>query len=148
MTPDSKTWEPPVSFHFQADFQWEGDKASASFAEVDGLGQELVLESGEDGTELPVGVKVANITLKRALEPVNEKITVWIRNTFRFLYGAKIEPCTLLISLLDEQDKITARWICDRAFPVKWTVDPLNAAESKVAIETVTLQYKSLRRSR
>jgi len=148
MTPDSKTWKPPVLFHFQVDFQWEGDKASASFAEVEGLGQELVLGSGADGTELPVDVKVAPITLKRALEPVNEKITVWVRNTFRFLYGAKIKPCTLLISLLDEQDRITARWVCERAFPVKWTVNPLNASESKVAMETITLRCKSLRRSK
>lgn len=148
MTPDSKTWKPPVLFHFQVDFQWEGDKASASFAEVEGLGQELVLGSGADGTELPVDVKVAPITLKRALEPVNEKITVWVRNTFRFLYGAKIKPCTLLISLLDEQDRITARWVCERAFPIKWTVNPLNASESKVAMETITLRCKSLRRSK
>lgn len=55
MAPDSKTWKPPVAFHFQVEFQWEGNKASASFAEVDGLGQELVFENGKDqaGIRLP-----------------------------------------------------------------------------------------------
>lgn len=148
MAPDSKTWKPPVLFHFSVEFQWGKDKASASFAEVDGLGQELVLEKGKDETELPVDVKVTDITLKRAIEPINEKITVWVKNTFRFMYGAKIKPCTLLISLLDEQGEPIAQWTCERAFPVKWTVSPLNASESKIAVETITLRYKSLRRNK
>lgn len=146
MIPDSKTWKPPVLFHFSVEFQWEGRKASASFAEVDGLGQELVF--GQDAWELPVGVKVPHITLKRALDPIDEPITVWVKNSFRFLYGARIKPCTLLITLLDEAGKPAAKWICEWAFPVKWTVSPLNASESKIAVETITLQYKSLRRSK
>ena len=148
MAPDSKTWKPPVLFHFSVEFQWGQDKASASFAEVEGLGHELVLEKGKDVIELPVDVKVTDITLKRALEPLNEKITVWVKNTFRFMYGAKIKPCTLLVSLLDEQGKPAAKWTCDWAYPVKWSVSPLNASESKIAVETITLRYKSLRRSK
>ncbi len=150
MASGDKPWSPPVLFHFRVDFQWEEskDKASASFAEVDGLSQELELDKGNGNVELPTGVKVTDITLKRAIEPMNEKITVWVKNTFRFMHGAKIKPCTLLISLLDEKNKIAARWICEWAFPVKWTVDPMKASESKIAVETITLRYKSLRRSR
>lgn len=150
MASGENTWNPPVLFHFSVEFQWSEtkDKASASFAEVDGLSQELVFGKKSGNMELPSEVKVTDITLKRAIEPVNEKITVWVKNTFRFLYGAKIKPCTLLISLLDENNKIMARWVCDRAFPIKWTVGPLNASESKIAVETITLRYKSLRRSK
>ena len=70
MAPDSKTWKPPVAFHFQVEFQWEGNKASASFAEVDGLGQELVVENGKDqaGIRLPEDVRVNDLVLRRALE--------------------------------------------------------------------------------
>ena len=150
MASDSNTWAPPVLFHFSVEFQWDGDRASASFSEVDGLGQELELARPEKGNgnekELPKDVKVTDLTLKRAVEPVNEKITVWVKNTFRFLYGAKIKPCTLLICLLDGQGKPAAKWICERAFPVKWTVSPLNASESRIAIETITLRYETLRR--
>lgn len=150
MASGNNTWNPPVLYHFSVEFQWSEtkDKASASFAEVDGLSQELVLEKENGNKELPGEVKVTDITLKRAIEPINEKITVWVKNTFRFLYGARIKPCTLLISLLDENNEIVARWVCDRAFPVKWTVGPLNASESKIAVETITLRYKSLRRSK
>lgn len=148
MASDSNTWKPPVLFHFRVDFQWKGgDKASASFAEVDGLSQELVLAKGEDNIELPEDVKYTDIILKRALEPINEDISLWINNAFRFKEGIKITPCTLLISLLDEQDNIVAQWTCEWTFPIKWSINPLNASESKVAIETITLRYRSLRRS-
>ena len=107
MAPDSKTWKPPVAFHFQVEFQWEGNKASASFAEVDGLGQELVFENGKDqaGIRLPEDVRVNDLVLRRALEAINEKITAWVKNTFRFKYGAKIKPCNMTVTLLDERIK-------------------------------------------
>ena len=145
MAPDSKTWKPPVAFHFQVEFQWEGNKASASFAEVDGLGQELVFENGKDqaGIRLPEDVRVNDLVLRRALEAINEKITAWVKNTFRFKYGAK-----MTVTLLDEKNKIAASWICTRVIPVKWSMAPLNASESKIAIETITLKYEEIRRSK
>ena len=150
MAPDSKTWKPPVAFHFQVEFQWEGNKASASFAEVDGLGQELVFENGKDqaGIRLPEDVRVNDLVLRRALEAINEKITAWVKNTFRFKYGAKIKLCNMTVTLLDEKNKIAASWICTRVIPVKWSMAPLNASESKIAIETITLKYEEIRRSK
>lgn len=150
MVPNSTTWKPPVLFHFQVEFQWDGNKASTSFAEVEGLGQELVFGSGETlpGIGLPTKIRVNNIVLKRALEPLNEKITVWIKNTFRFRYTGRIEPRTMTVALLDEDNEITASWICERAVPVKWSVAPLKASESKIAIETITLRYEEIRRSK
>ena len=150
MAPDSKTWKPPVAFHFQVEFQWEGNKASASFAEVDGLGQELVFENGKDqaGIRLPEDVRVNDLVLRRALEAINEKITAWVKNTFRFKHGAKIKPCNMTVTLLDEKNKIAASWICTRVIPVKWSMAPLNASESKIAIETITLKYEEIRRSK
>lgn len=150
MAPDSKTWKPPVAFHFQVEFQWEGNKASASFAEVDGLGQELVFENGKDqaGIRLPEDVRVNDLVLRRALEAINEKITAWVKNTFRFKYGAKIKSCNMTVTLLDEKNKIAASWICTRVIPVKWSMAPLNASESKIAIETITLKYEEIRRSK
>ena len=150
MAPDSKTWKPPVAFHFQVEFQWEGNKASASFAEVDGLGQELVFENGKDqaGIRLPEDVRVNDLVLRRALEAINEKITAWVKNTLRFKYGAKIKPCNMTVTLLDEKNKIAASWICTRVIPVKWSMAPLNASESKIAIETITLKYEEIRRSK
>lgn len=148
MPADSKTWNPPVLFHFSVEFQWGSDKASASFAEVDGLGQELVLEKGDGRIDFATEIKVPELVLRRALEALDESITIWVRNTFMFRSGARITPCNLQVSLLDETDKVLARWVCEWAFPVKWTVNPLNASESKIAVESITLKYKSLRRDK
>jgi len=149
MPSDGNTWDPPVIFRFQVEFQKNGNKASASFAEVDALEQELVFSSGgETGSELPSGVRMRNITLKRALEPLNEQITVWIKNTFRFRFTGKVEPRNMTVSLLDAQNKVVASWICERALPVKWSVSPLNASDSRIAIETITLQCEDIRRNR
>ena len=45
MASDSNTWKPLVQFHFRVDFQWKTSKASASFVEGVGPGQEFVLDS-------------------------------------------------------------------------------------------------------
>lgn len=152
MAPDSNTWKAPVLFHFQVEFQWNGNKASASFAEVDGLGQELMLDeqavkSGRS-PGFPKGIKVNDIVLKRALEPLNESITVWLKNSFSFLHTGWVEPRTINIYLLDEKGGIVAGWVCERAIPIKWSVNPLNASESKIAVESITLRHTMIRRNK
>lgn len=148
---DSNTWAPPVQFHFRVDFQWKGDKASASFAEVDGLGQDIILDSRvvkSDRTPgYPQKVKPEDIVLKRAIEPLNEKITSWVKDCFNFLDTGWMEPCTVIISLLDEKKKVTARWVGVRAIPVKWKVSGLNASKSEIVVETITLRHTKLIRN-
>lgn len=147
-------WNPPVAFHFRVVFQWEdNDRASASFAEVDGLSQELALTSadgwGKDGFPgLPTDVKVSDITLNRSLEPLDERITKWVTQSFNVLNSGWIDPCRLIISLLDEEGKATAAWLCMRAIPVKWKLGALNASESKLAVESITIRSTSLKRTK
>lgn len=152
MPPDSKTWKPPVLFHFSVEFQWGKDKASASFAEVDGLGQELVLDghvTKSDRTPgYPKGVKQDDIVLKRAIEPLNEKITSWLRDCFNFRDTGWIETCTIIISLLDEENKVAARWVGVRAIPIKWKSAGPNAGKSEIATETITLRHTKLIRNK
>lgn len=153
MIPDSNTWKPPVQFHFRVVFQWDGSESSASFSEVDGLGQSLTLDTqsgrNKDGLLLVNGVTVEELVLKRAIEPLSEEITRWVKGCFDFLDGGWIRVCNISISLLDENgtDEL-ARWKCLRAVPVKWRVGPLNASESKIAVETLTLKYKELIREK
>lgn len=151
MVPDSKTWKPPVLFHFRVDFQWKTGKASASFAEVDGLGQELVLDSklvkSDNTPGYPKNVKPDDIVLKRAIEPLSEQITSWLKECFNFRDTGWIDTCTVIISLLDENNKITARWACAQAIPIKWKVSGPNASKSEIAMETITLRHTKLIRN-
>ena len=153
MASDSNTWKPPVLFHFRVDFQWKvGDKASASFAEVDGLSQELVLDDHTVKSDLtpghPKGVKPADIVLKRAIEPLNEKITAWLKDCFNFRDTGWIDTCTVIISLLNEKNEIVARWVGVRSIPVKWQIASLNASKSEIATETITLRHTQLIRNK
>ena len=151
MVPDSNTWKPPVQFHFRVDFQWKTGKASASFTEVDGLGQEIVLDGkpvkSDNTPGYPQSVKPEDIVLKRAIEPLDEQITSWLRNSFNFRDTGWIDTCTVIISLLDEKNKITARWACVRAIPIKWKVSGLNAVKSDIVVETITLRHTKLIRN-
>jgi len=153
MTPDSKRWTPPVSFHFSVEFQWaDNSRSSASFAEVEGLGQEIVLSGNVARAEalpgFPTEVKMPDITLKRSLEPLSEKISQWLNRSFNFLDNGWIEPCKLVVCLLDKEGGATAAWVCMQAVPLKWTLHPLNASESRLAIESLTLRYTRLIRSK
>lgn len=153
MVPDSNTWKPPVQFHFRVVFQWDGSEASASFAEVDGLGQSLALSSqpGRDreGQMLADAVTVENLVLKRAIESTDEEISKWVQECFGFLNGGWIRICNVSVSLLDENGtNELARWKCLRAIPIKWSLSPMNASESRIAIETLTLKYKELIREK
>jgi len=153
MIPDSKTWTPPVLFHFSVEFQWaDNSRSSASFAEVEGLGQEIVLSGKTDGTDslpgFPTDVRVPDLTLKRSLEPLDEKISQWIDRSFNFLNTGWIEPCKMIVCLLDEDCRATAAWVCMHAIPLKWALRALDASESKIAIETLTLRYTRLIRSK
>lgn len=153
MPQDTSIWKPPVLFHFKVEFQWtDNSRTSASFAEVDGLGHDLVF-SGSSKTDdrfpgLPTEVKVEDVVLKRSLEPLDEKISHWVKDSFNFLNTGWIEPCRVIITLLDSESKIAACWICLHAIPVKWKLNPLNASESKIAIESITLKHTKLIRSR
>ena len=146
-------WFPPVAFYFRVVFQWGSHEIPASFMEVSGLEEEIVTQQiqplGDDGGQVLVTgeVKHQNIVLKRPLEALNMDIAKWVKECFSFMTGKnKIRPCLLIISLLDSDDKPYASWACSQTFPVKWSLSPFDAKESKLSIETLTLTCKTLER--
>ena len=152
---DDKNWTPPVNFYFRVEFQWgsSNDKTVASFLEVSGLDEEVAVEavkSNIEGGMRPTGrIKHGNIVLKRPLKYLNEDIRKWVKECFSFTLGDnRIRPCLVIISLLNPEGKPCAGWECSRAFPVKWSLDPMNSSESKLAIESLTLCYSRLSRRR
>lgn len=144
----------PVEFYFQVQFHWGTRHAAASFMEVSGLNQEMVMQevsqSGDDGQKirLPMEVKHGDIMLKRPLEPLSDAITDWVKRCFSFAVDGRITPCTLVVFLMDARRHAVACWSCDRAYPVKWSLGTLDAKESGRAVETLTLTYKRLERKK
>ncbi len=147
-------WSLPVAFYFQVQFHWEGQGVSGSFMEVSGLGQEIVMDkfpqSGNDGIklQLPQEVKPGNIILKRPITPLDEKIVEWVNECFRFAIDGWISPCVLTVCLMDERQESLARWTCSHVIPVKWDLGTLNSMENKLVIETLTMNYNLLERTK
>lgn len=146
-------WIPPVSFYFNVVFKWGSQQTTASFMEVSGLDMEMTTTEikplGDDGGQmLATGeIKYSNIVLKRPLRAIDKEIDKWVKECFSFMVGKnKIRPCLLIISLLDSDNNPYASWQCMQVFPIKWSLSPMNAEESKLSIETLTLTYKTLER--
>ncbi len=155
MPQNKESWVPPVEFYFQVQFHFGTRHFGASFMEVGGIEQEItVQESGHAGgnganVKLLKEIRNGNITLKRSLEPVSEEITAWVKRCFSYtMTDGRITPCTLVVFLMDAERHALACWAFSHAYPVKWSLGSLNAKESGLAIETLTLTYNLMERKK
>lgn len=141
-----------MEFYFQVEFHLGSQRISASFQEVSGLEQEIVLEqvnpAGDEGLKikLPKEISHGSIILKRALEPISEELSAWVKKCFDYANGGKITPCNLVVFLMDSKSKSVACWTCSNAYPIKWNLSALDAQKSGLAIETMTITYNRLER--
>lgn len=148
-------WIPPVSFYFRVVFQWGKHRITVPFMEVTGLETELqtttIKPLGDDGGQLLATgeIKHSNLVLKRPLEPLSEELTGWMKECFSFMVGQnKIRPCLLVIFLLGADGSPLTCWVCREVFPIKWSLSPMDAQESKLSMETLTLTCKTVERKK
>ncbi|WMJ72678.1 phage tail protein [Cytophagaceae bacterium ABcell3] len=138
----------PLGFYFRvvfdnADKDGDGKIQDASFQSVSGLSVDVQTEDIAEGGEnrfqhaLPVRKQYPNLVLKRGLT-TNSKLTEWCRKAVE---DFDFEPTDLLVELLNEEGEPLMSWNVLHAYPVKWSVDDLNAQESKIVIESIELSY-------
>jgi phage tail-like protein len=137
---------PLVGFHFKVTFiELLGAEIDSRFHEVTGLSAELSVEELPEGGEnrfvhkLPVKAKFPNLVLKRALSPIPSLLTKWAEDA---IYNLNFSPCTVIVSLLDENHVPVKNWIFYSAYPVKINVTDLKAQDNSVVVETLELAYK------
>ncbi len=137
-------YNPPTGFHFVVQFSGIDNQIyDHQFQSVSGLSVDLeteeVVEGGENKFKhkIPVRTNYPNLVLKRGLL-VNSGVTNWCRKA---LEDFEITPVNLVISLLGDTHFPLQTWNISHAYPVKWSIDDLNAEESKVVIETLELSY-------
>jgi phage tail-like protein len=90
--------------------------------------------------QLAVMTKQAALVLKRGL------LDPWFWDWHEDVVRGTIERKTVSVILLDEAGEEAWRWICEGAFPVKWTGSELDGMTSAVAVETVELVHHGLTR--
>ena len=136
------TW-PLVKFAFSVRI----GSAEGLFQEVTGLNAETQIIEYRKGNskvfstvKMPGIKKYGNITLKKGI--FKDDKAVW--TLYDAVNNNTFEPKTLVISLLDEQQKVAMSWTVLNASPEKMTPPDLNADANEVAIESIELGHEGL----
>lgn len=124
---------PPLNFHFEVQFHHKDFHNDSRFQSVQGLHAQLIKEEGQKNPHAVFG----NLVLKRAFEP-DSKLMAWCMNAINNLVFQEVN---MTIRLLDSKHEPLAAWQVVKVIPVGWEVAELDAQDSKILIETLTLKY-------
>ena len=136
-------WPLPGAFYFSIIIKEFGDSES-SFQEVSGLkGFSGIVEktAGEENDfvhRLPSPPKYENLVLKRCLM-ADPKLLKWCRDALEL---GSFRPKDIDLMLLNDNGKVLASWNIQHAFPIKWELSMLKETSNKLAIESLTMNYR------
>lgn len=139
-------YTPPVGFHFKVEvLGLDGNvDDDVRFTEVGGLSFEVATEEVPEGGEnrfsqrYPLRAKYPDLVLKRGLLK-GSAIWDWVRDCTENL---AITPKSVDVKLLDESHQPLLTWHLVGAYPVKWAVSDLNAANNAIVVESLQLSYQ------
>jgi phage tail-like protein len=136
---------PPVAFHFKVEvLGLPPNDHDVRFMEVGGLSMEMGTEEVAEGGEnrfthkFPTRTKYPELVLKRGLL-INSALIDWVRECIE---DYNIQPRNIVIKLLNEEHQPLLTWYVVNAFPTRWAVSDLNAANNAVAVESMQLFYQ------
>ena len=146
MKPRKMNRYPPVGFHYIVSFNGIGNKIiDTRFQSVSGLSvemeQEQVIEGGENRFThaLPLRSNYSDLVLKRGMARDSDLVD-WFMDAFE---NMKIQPVSMIISLLNENKMPLVSWNIVHAWPKKWSVSDFDAEKSALVIETLELSYRT-----
>ena len=139
-------YTPPVGFHFKVEVLGLDRTVDddVRFSEVGGLGFEVATEEVPEGGEnrfiqrYPLRAKYPDLVLKRGLLK-GSAIWDWTRDCIENL---DIKPKNVDVKLLNENHEPLITWHLVGAYPVKWAVTDLNAANNAIVVESLQLAYQ------
>jgi phage tail-like protein len=136
---------PPVAFHFKVEvLGLPPNDHDVRFMEVGGLSMEMGTEEVAEGGEnrftqkFPTRTGYPELVLKRGLL-INSALIEWVRECIE---DYNIQPRNIVIKLLNEEHQPLLTWHVVNAFPTRWAVSDLNAANNAVAVESMQLFYQ------
>ena len=140
--------DPFATFKFHVEI---GNIFEAAFTECSGLEMSNdVFEYHEGGEnqfvhKFPGRTKVSNVILKRGFATSNE-LYKWYKDMEDCLrLGKRFSYPQVTITLYSTVTQGTkARWILDKAFPVKWTGPTLKSDEAAIAIEILEIAHHGI----
>jgi len=149
---------PPPAFAFSVAVIPDDDKVPAAtdavFQEISGLDPKMdALENEEGGHNrfvhrLPGVATHPNLVLKRGLVTIGSELAKWSEATIGSTLGTPITTRTITIVLVGPDGKSLMTWTVLDAWPVKWEVGSLDAANAtRIITEKLELSYRSLTRA-
>ena len=136
--------DPYLSFRFLVEIQ---GLIVGGFSEVSGLQAETKLEEIREGGvndyvhKLPKITEYPNITLKRGITD-SDVLWKWHQEVVK----GKFKRRTVYIIMQDSEGNEKWRWEFDDAYPVKWTGPDLKSDSNTVAVETLELAHKGIKK--
>jgi phage tail-like protein len=119
----------------------------AGFSRVKGLVRETKVESYREGGlndyehKLVSNTSFGNLILERGL--ISTELWDWHEQ----VVSGTINRRKITVVLRDEQKNEVWRWQADGAFPVKWSISDLDAANSQVVVESLEFAHHGLRKT-
>lgn len=143
---------PPTGFHFLVNFEgldinYPG-KSDVGFQEVSGINVDIGVEEYQEGGEnrflhrLPKPVSYPNLVMKRGML-IGSQLVQWFREAVE---GFSFEANDITVVLLNSDHNPLQAWNFVNAWPVKWSIDGLQAKENKLMIESIEFAYQYYRR--
>jgi phage tail-like protein len=143
---------PPTGFHFLVRFEGLLLKypgfPDVGFQEVGGLSVEIAVEEYAEGGEnrfkhrMPGSVGYGNLSLKRGMLS-GSPAAKWFKDEVE---GFQFEANDITVVLLNEDHIPLQAWNFLNAWPVKWSIEGLNAMENTLMIESIEFAYQYFRR--
>jgi phage tail-like protein len=140
----AKRSDPNIGFAFQVEIQ---GVIVAGFSEVSGLQMETETHDFREGGvndyihKLPKGSRQANITLKRGITD-SDTLWKWHQDVVR----GKVERKSGRIIMMDAEGNENWHWTFEDAYPVKWLGPDFRATNDAIAIETLELAHKGIKK--
>jgi phage tail-like protein len=135
---------PMPKFRFEVDL---GSDVKVSFQEISGMDKELqIIEYRHSNSQLfstikmPGLAKYGNVTMKRGIFVNDTKFWTWMSE----VKMSTIKRRTILIKLLDENNKPTMKWQLLNAWPTKISATDLKSDGNEVAIDTIEIAHEQL----
>lgn len=139
---------PFVGFHFLVVFEiFPQVPNDFRFQEVTGFTTTVNLDTYNEGGEnrfvhrLPGRTTYSDLVLKRGMTLVSG-VTAWCIDAIE---NFNYQPTNMLISLLNADHLPVNSWYVTNAIPIKYDIAGLNADQSQIVIESMTLRYEYFR---
>lgn len=143
----SSAYYPPPSFYFRLSFSGISGQGDAGFQEASGLGADTEVQEVVSGGEnrfkykLPKQTKYGNLVLKRGLMTTKSGLAQWCQDMIFSDLGTPVQPKSIMLFLLNADNKPVMTWSFVNAYPVKWRLSDFKSQENALAIETIEFAY-------